>query len=339
MEYEKYRKRWNKCFIHDKILPEWVYRCINILMYLFDFWYYFLLLFARLQYPSRRKKYSFSICSIFKDESLSIKEWLEYHILIGVDHFYLYNNNTSDDSLDILEPYIKKGIVTLINWPYHPPCQVDAYNHFKDNYWEETQWVGFIDLDEFICLKRASKITEWLNKYKNYPSIVIYWKMFGSSGIIEHDKSKLIIEQYIIAWDKFDDIGKPIFNTRFKATETSLKYIHKLPAELNIMGFTFFIPPINEFKYFLNFRSNRVGFNKSTSDFTTQINHYVTKSYNEYFIKRRQRGDVNSFSNNTSIKSYQYTQLFAIKADYTIYRFLPFLKVRMSKNNTKNYFD
>ena len=44
-------------------------------------------------------KYYFSICAIFKDESLSIKEWIEYHKLIGVEHFYLYNNNSTDSSI------------------------------------------------------------------------------------------------------------------------------------------------------------------------------------------------------------------------------------------------
>lgn len=54
-------------------------------------------------------KYYFSICAIFKDESLSIKEWIEYHKLIGVEHFYLYNNNSTDSSVSILQEYVEEG--------------------------------------------------------------------------------------------------------------------------------------------------------------------------------------------------------------------------------------
>src|SRR5262245_23964419 len=62
-------------------------------------------------------KYQLTICAIFKNEKKYLKEWIEYHRLIGVDHFYLYNNNSSDHPLELLLPYIKTGIVTVIAWP------------------------------------------------------------------------------------------------------------------------------------------------------------------------------------------------------------------------------
>lgn len=53
---------------------------------------------------------------------------------------------------------------------------------------------------------------------------------------------------------------------------------------------------------------------------------------------QEEKGNVNNFANNTSALAYQYTQEFSVKPDYTIYRFLPFLKIRMDKN-IANYFD
>lgn len=331
-------KRWNKVFVHDKVMPEWIYQIINLVMCVLDLYYWSLLLCARIKRNSGGAKYYFSICAIFKDESLSIKEWIEYHKLIGVEHFYLYNNNSTDSSVSILQEYVEEGGVTLIDWNVMPPAQAAAYNDFKKKYWGETQWVAFIDLDEYICMKYDMKLKDWFSKYENYPSLVVYWKMFGSSGLIEHDKSRLITEQYFIAWDRYNDIGKPIFNTRFNAVETTLKYIHSLPAKVSIFGHDFSVPPINEFRKFIKYKSNRVGLFRSIDDFTIQINHYATKSYLEYFCTRRKRGDVNAFANNTSKSSYLYTQEFSVKPDYTIYRFLPFLKVRMDKN-IANYFD
>lgn len=63
------------------------------------------------------KEYTVAVCAIFKNESVFLKEWLEYHLLIGVEHFYLYNNFSEDNYQDILAPYIEKGQVTLTEWP------------------------------------------------------------------------------------------------------------------------------------------------------------------------------------------------------------------------------
>src|ERR1700722_724245 len=63
------------------------------------------------------EKYNFSICAIFKNEAPCLKEWIEYHRLFGVDHFYLYNIGSNDSFQDILRPYVEEGIVTLTNWP------------------------------------------------------------------------------------------------------------------------------------------------------------------------------------------------------------------------------
>ena len=60
------------------------------------------------------KKYKVSICAIFKNEAFYLKEWLEFNHLVGVEHFYMYNNKSEDRFEAVLEPYIKKGLVTLV---------------------------------------------------------------------------------------------------------------------------------------------------------------------------------------------------------------------------------
>ncbi|MBR2734192.1 MAG: glycosyltransferase family 2 protein, partial [Selenomonadaceae bacterium] len=37
-----------------------------------------------------------AIAAILKNEGHYIKEWLDYHLLAGVDHFYLYDNDSTD---------------------------------------------------------------------------------------------------------------------------------------------------------------------------------------------------------------------------------------------------
>ncbi|MCI9362446.1 MAG: glycosyltransferase family 92 protein, partial [Hungatella sp.] len=83
------------------------------------------------------KKYKVSICAIFKDESSVLREWIEYHLIVGVEHFYLYNNDSIDNYKEILDPYINKGIVTLIEWP-GKQRQISAYEDSIEQYSGET---------------------------------------------------------------------------------------------------------------------------------------------------------------------------------------------------------
>lgn len=72
------------------------------------------------------RQYKVSIGAIFKNEALYLKEWIEFHRIVGVEHFYLYNNNSDDNYREVLEPYIKRNIVTLVDWPKNQ-AQIEAY--------------------------------------------------------------------------------------------------------------------------------------------------------------------------------------------------------------------
>jgi hypothetical protein len=47
-------------------------------------------------------------------------QWIEYHKMVGVNHFYIYDDESLDNSEEILAPYICDGTVSLITWPFHP---------------------------------------------------------------------------------------------------------------------------------------------------------------------------------------------------------------------------
>lgn len=130
------------------------------------------------------KKHTLSICAIFKNQAESLKEWIEYHHDLGVDHFYLYNIGSKDSFLAILRPYIIEGLVTLVNWPEalsdqddNDPCrwalstQIPAYeNAVNFMVRDETKWLVFVDMDEFLVCP-GENIKDLLNKYDDYPGI------------------------------------------------------------------------------------------------------------------------------------------------------------------------
>ena len=142
-----------------------------------------------------------SICAVFKNESPYLKEWIDYHLEIGVEHFYLYDNESSDDFVDVLTEYYRQGLITLKKIKGES-CKKDAYENFLTNHEYETFWCAFIDLDEFITTREVP-LQHFLLEAEGYPSIGINWLMFGCSNHKNKPEGGLI-ENYTQCNDPYD---------------------------------------------------------------------------------------------------------------------------------------
>lgn len=185
-----------------------------------------------------------AVCSIFQNEAPYLKEWIEYHCVIGVDHFFLFNDRSTDDFEAVLKPYIDNKIVDL----YDCPCQqserhflnqrrahVRGLNAAKGTY----DWVAFVDTDEFIVPKNKRSIQELLSPYKENLGVIISWLKFGTSGIYELDKNKLMLEQLVRCSELNDEdnrITKSIIQIRYLADEFfNEKYV--IDNQLDVVHF------------------------------------------------------------------------------------------------------
>ena len=282
-----------------------------------------------LKRPKYKKKYKISICGIFKNEALFLKEWVEFHEMIGVEHFYLYNNNSEDNYQEVLLPYINRGLVTLVDWPYDQ-AQIKAYQNFYETYRHETQWVSFLDIDEFFCPRYEKTLTDWLLKNDKYPVLVLYWRMFGTSGKLYHDKEELVIGQYTVSWDHLYHCGKCLINTDYDISvyDTSTHHLTRVNYPLWGSALKLTVLPANQFGWFV---MDPFHFSKlyCEDNFTIQINHYWSKAWEVYEGKRRMT-DV-CFKENPKVNmSYFYEHEHENRTvDYTIYRFLMQLKLKM----------
>lgn len=273
------------------------------------------------------KKYNVSICAIFKNEAPYLREWIEFNNIVGVDHFYMYNNNSEDDYKSVLEPYIRNGLVTLIEWP-HNQKQMECYQSCIRDYAGETKWLGFIDIDEFIVPKSTDSIYEFLEPFeKKAGAVNLYWRLFGTSGRMERDLSGLVCEDFTVCWPKYCDIGKCFYNTAFEFDSES-QYAKGLHHSFwaNHKGIN--VPPVNIFNH-ICVGNRHVA---DTADFPIQINHYFTKSYKEYAMKRA-KGDV-YFEINPHDEEYFYEhEMKCTSTDYSAYKYLIKLKLKMEKSN------
>lgn len=302
-----------------KIIKRSVYAIENCLGNIF---FPLVIRFNRLD--NKKKKYYFSICAIFKDEARYMKEWIEYHRILGVDHIFLYNNFSSDNYLNIIQQYIDEGFVTLIEWPYKL-AQMSAYQHCYNNFRNETFWLMFIDLDEFICPLYETDIKKWIKKYEKYPSVIMYWLMFGTNGITEYNPDKLVIEQYTCSWNGIRNVGKIALNTRFRPVKM---YHHYIYCWVKFLGVKLKVPSVNERCHFV-FNYN---IHKIPSKNTIQINHYWSKCLSEY-VRKIDKGDMFSETNDELRKQMSFFfwhEYHNVAENKVIFRFLIKLKMRMN---------
>jgi len=239
-------------------------------------------------------KYYLSIISIFKNERGAMKEWLEHHIGHGVQHFYLVNDESTDNPEEILDPYIKDGMVTM----YDPTArdvpfrQAGMYKKvFSDIYSKnESHWIAIIDLDEFLYSPREKDIKKILKQNEKLSVIGVNWLVFGSNGYKMQPKSiiqsftrraqenpnkyiKLIEHYKVLKWSKRTngDWQKSIVNTRYLVEQVD---VHESDVEGLI---------------------DNLSVKRYPDDPPLIINHYIVQSEEFYTKVKATRGDVNNW--------------------------------------------
>jgi hypothetical protein len=82
--------------------------------------------------------------------------WIEWKRLLGFTQFYLYDNGSTDNVVELLTPYIAAGIVTLVDWP----CKLGGTDnnhgqrvqiqHVQLAFGDRVELMAFMDYDEFF---------------------------------------------------------------------------------------------------------------------------------------------------------------------------------------------
>lgn len=120
-------------------------------------------------------------CLIFKDSALYLDEWIRFHLEVGFNHLYLYDNDSRDDYQSVIRSFVERGQVTLHLWPGLDQ-QTSVITHCLDTYRNRTRWLAFIDDDEFLFPATENSLLEILPAYEHYAGVAACWLLFGSSG-------------------------------------------------------------------------------------------------------------------------------------------------------------
>lgn len=226
-----------------------------------------------------------SILAILKNEAMNLKIWIDHYLWQGVDHFYLIDNGSDDESNAILKDLIAKGYpITLYELPEkHRQMQHYHYVYDNENLREKTKWLIIADLDEFFyCLH--STIKNELPKWETFDYISSRWRLFGSNNLDKHPA----------------DIRVGL-TTREEALRPTPKYIIQ-PKNIESQHFgTHFVTG---------------GYQRGVdlSD-VFRLNHYVIQSREYYEKVKMSRGDV-ACSDIDNVRDWNYFKKFDAQATY-----------------------
>ena len=140
-----------------------------------------------------------AIATVVKNETEYIEDFIKYHLNIGIDEIFIYedygsvshkeitdkyNNVYLSSVLDLFDTEEEKQEVIQMRIDKIPPQtlyinQMLKYLHPTHN---EGWWVFLTDIDEFITC--TEKFPDIMDKYKEHQAVLLYWQNYGCSGHI-----------------------------------------------------------------------------------------------------------------------------------------------------------
>jgi hypothetical protein len=215
-----------------------------------------------------------ALVCIAKNEDNYIQEWCDYHLKLGFDDIFIYQNNwRTDINGDNIHKFEIDGVAK----------QRDAYNKFINDYHNEYEWGAFFDIDEFLVLKKHNNVKDFINEYNDFPSVGINWVLFGDNNIKTIDGDYSLIRR---------------FTKRQNQVNNHIKSIVKLQQGL-------FMDVHNPHSIWVDTHKNHNSgpFTQVHNDDIAQLNHYFCKTEIE-FIEKCDRGRADTPQYRRSMKDF-----------------------------------
>jgi hypothetical protein len=230
-----------------------------------------------------------SVCVILKDENRYILEWLAYHINLGVNRFYIYDNGSNDGSWESIEKLSNVLNIKHINWVSieGKSPQLTAYmDCIINNNWNNNDYLALIDVDEFLYFGPNVLADSFLNKFDvNVNAIALNQRIFGSGGKLTYTE-KPVIERFTLS--SF---------SQYKENE----WFKSIVKPEKVIGFNNSHAAIINGGIYVNASGNPLHndeVKRGFSDFIDEkarIYHYILKSLEEFEWKKK-RGGVSASS-------------------------------------------
>lgn len=135
-----------------------------------------------------------AICAIASNENLYLRDWVKYHIELGVSKIILFDNSpvTGDYPQQVIGDYIADRSVDVVNVRkdgFNPPllqemCYTAAYNVYHKDF----DYMAFIDIDEYLTLAPGISLDNFLSRFDDTDLIKLNWMCYTDNGLLHYDR-------------------------------------------------------------------------------------------------------------------------------------------------------
>ena len=146
-----------------------------------------------------------ALCVIGRRENRYAREFVAHYQLLGFDKVFLCDNNRSGEERfeDVLGDYIEEGFVEVLNYRDRVGVQRESYEDVYRKYGDKYRWIAFFDFDEFLCIPCGNaqgtgangNIHELMKSYEGFDCVLFNWMNYGDNGLI-HDDGRTLAERF-----------------------------------------------------------------------------------------------------------------------------------------------
>ena len=227
--------------------------------------------------------YELAVLAIFKNEAMVIDEWIQHYLKEGVQHFYLIDNGSTDNSRDKLHAY--SSYVTLFA-DSEPSQMVKLFNKYFMPQKQNVRWLAIVDFDEFLYARNGT-LRDYVRTLKsNVGQVVTPFSFYGSSGLLQQPAQ--IVPHFLHRWrhDRRSPIETKGIVNCFRLQSLGLHFHITTGRNIGCDGIDV---PVSSF---ITITPNLV------DNAALQLNHYVVQSWEYFSTVKMKRPDGNSAANN-----------------------------------------
>lgn len=148
---------------------------------------------------NRGRRFELCACTMVWNQARAMEEWVTYHASLGVEKWFIYDNNSEDNLEEVVRELQHKGYnISRETWPW-VKSQEAGFSHCVLKAKQDCNWVGFFDVDEFFYFPKESgknSLRSFVSNFSLVESIAeirTACHSFGPSGLESHPKQGVTV--------------------------------------------------------------------------------------------------------------------------------------------------
>jgi hypothetical protein len=233
---------------------------------------------------------AFVVVVMVRGEAAYIEEWVMYHLFIGVDLIYLYDN---EDTPTYHRMFACNPRVVVMHFPWTPGMPYGVHmmtnEHYFKHYNARHTWALIFDADEFLVLWEDWDVKQFAARamVPGVDAVAVQWLLFGHNSHVNATD-----EPVIVRFTRRDGTLQRYIKTVFRCTSVTAQLhphfpVYAHPGAKVVLAAQSGPLPWQQMHNPKRARAPQAS--RGTATAAAAIFHYITKSVEEGVARRQFR--------------------------------------------------